>query len=155
MDTHQLHSSQLTQWVHNLPKAELHLHLEGAIPIEALWGLIQKYGGDPSVASKEELVGRLTYETFPDFIETWIWKNGFLRTYDDFQFIAESIARDLLRQNIIETYSKNNISDATINNENWGNRDNDKINHPNKDQKEIGSNDDEDGDWIMINNNGQ
>ena len=62
---------------------------------------------------------------------------------------------DLLRQNIIETYSKNNVSDATINNENWGNRDNDKINHPNKDQKETGSNDDEDGDWIMINNNGQ
>ena len=62
---------------------------------------------------------------------------------------------DLLRQNIIETYSKNNISDATINNENWGNRDNNKINHPNKDQKEIGSDDDEDGDWIMINNNGQ
>ena len=101
MDTHQLHSPQLTQWIHNLPKAELHLHLEGAIPIEALWGLIQKYGGDPSVASKEELVGRLTYETFPDFIETWIWKNGFLRTYDDFEFIAESIARDLLRQNIL------------------------------------------------------
>ena len=62
---------------------------------------------------------------------------------------------DLLRKNIIETYSKNNVSDTTINNENWGNRDNDKIKHPNKDQKETGSDDDEDGDWIMINNNGQ
>ena len=26
-----------------LPKAELHLHLEGAIPLPALWELVRKY----------------------------------------------------------------------------------------------------------------
>ena len=101
MVTHQSHNSQMVQWIHNLPKAELHLHLEGAIPLGALWELIQKYGGDPSTRTKEALAERLTYETFPDFIETWIWKNGFLRTYDDFQFIARAIAEDLLQQNIL------------------------------------------------------
>ena len=31
-----------------IPKIENHLHLEGAIPHETLWILIQKYGGDKS-----------------------------------------------------------------------------------------------------------
>ena len=93
--------SELRRWLDKLPKAELHLHLEGAIPLDALWALIQKYGGDPSVPTETHLRQRLTYSDFPDFIETWIWKNSFLRTYDDFSFIAEKVAQDLLRQNIL------------------------------------------------------
>ena len=88
-------------WLKIIPKAELHLHLEGAIPLEALWDLIQKYGGDPSVPDLVSLKSRLTYPNFPAFIEAWIWKNNFLRTYDDFLFIAEAVANDLVRQNII------------------------------------------------------
>ena len=48
----------------------------------------------------EALRERLTYPDFPAFIDSWIWKNGFLRTYDDFTFIAEAVAADLARQNI-------------------------------------------------------
>ena len=32
-------------WFQRVPKVELHLHLEGAIPRQALWELIRKYGG--------------------------------------------------------------------------------------------------------------
>lgn len=88
-------------WLHRIPKAELHLHLEGAIPLDALWELIVKYGGDESVPDRGSLKSRLTYPNFPAFIEAWIWKNNFLRTYDDFLFIAEAVANDLVRQNII------------------------------------------------------
>ena len=83
-----------------LPKAELHLHLEGAIPYDALWRLVQKYGGDASVPSREMLKRRFEYRDFPHFIETWAWKNQFLREYEDFTFIAEAVARDLVSQNI-------------------------------------------------------
>jgi len=34
-------------WYERVPKVELHLHLEGAIPLEALWELVQKYGTGP------------------------------------------------------------------------------------------------------------
>ena len=87
-------------WLAGLPKAELHLHLEGAIPLPALFELVQAAGGDPAVPTVEALRERLTYPDFPAFIETWIWKNSFLRTYDDFAFIAEAVAADLARQNI-------------------------------------------------------
>jgi adenosine deaminase len=87
-------------WYHRIPKAELHLHLEGAIPHETLWELLQKYGGDPQTPSLGDLEGRFTYSDFPHFTETWIWKNQFLREYDDFTFFAEAVARDLATQNI-------------------------------------------------------
>jgi adenosine deaminase len=87
-------------WLDRIPKVELHLHLEGAIPHNALWELVQKYGRDPSVPDLEALKRRFEYRDFAHFIETWVWKNQFLREYQDFTFIAEAVARDLARQNI-------------------------------------------------------
>ncbi|UCC63607.1 MAG: adenosine deaminase [Anaerolineae bacterium] len=87
-------------WFERVPKVELHLHLEGAIPLDALWELMEKHGGDPSVPDLEALEQKFEYRDFPHFIETWIWKNGFLREYQDFTFIAEAVARDLAGQKI-------------------------------------------------------
>jgi adenosine deaminase len=84
-----------------IPKVELHLHLEGAIPLNALWILCQKYGGDPSVPDQTSFEQRFTYKDFAHFIETWIWKNQFLREYEDFSFIAERVAVDLAAQNVV------------------------------------------------------
>ena len=87
-------------WYHLIPKVELHLHLEGAIPTEALWQLIQKYGGDPEVTNYDTLKNRFEYHDFDHFLQTWIWKNGFLREYEDFTLISEAVAQDLKSQNI-------------------------------------------------------
>jgi adenosine deaminase len=38
------------RWFERLPKVELHLHLEGAIPHDVLWELLSKYGGDLAMA---------------------------------------------------------------------------------------------------------
>jgi adenosine deaminase len=87
-------------WYQNLPKIELHLHLEGSIPYVALWQLVGKYGGDSEVPHIEALHDKFHFIDFPHFIDTWIWKNQFLREYEDFTFIAEAVARDLADQNI-------------------------------------------------------
>jgi adenosine deaminase len=83
-----------------IPKIELHVHLEGAIPHAALWEMVQKYGGDPETHTLGDMVKRFKYHDFPQFIRTWIWKNRFLREYEDFTFIAEAVARDMASQNI-------------------------------------------------------
>ncbi|MFC1996101.1 adenosine deaminase [Chloroflexota bacterium] len=88
------------KWYEQVPKVELHLHLEGAIPFDALWRLVTKYGGDPDIPDLVALQQRFEYRDFPHFIETWVWKNQFLREYEDFTFIAEAVARDLAAQNI-------------------------------------------------------
>jgi adenosine deaminase len=87
-------------WFGFLPKVELHLHLEGAIPYSVLWELVRKYGGDPAVPSLDALKERFVFRDFLHFLETWGWKNGFIREYDDFTLIAEAVARDLLSQNV-------------------------------------------------------
>ena len=87
-------------WFERVPKVELHLHLEGAIPHDALWELVKKYGGESSVPSLEALRNRFQFQDFPHFIQTWIWKNQFLREYEDFTFVAEAVAADLAAQNI-------------------------------------------------------
>jgi adenosine deaminase len=41
-------ASDPADWFERVPKVELHVHLEGAIPLDALWTLVRKYGGDPA-----------------------------------------------------------------------------------------------------------
>ncbi len=87
-------------WFDRVPKAEIHLHLEGAIPLEALYELVQKYGGDPAAQDLNALRRVFEYRDFWHFIEVWIWKNRFFREYEDFTFAAEAAARDWTSQNI-------------------------------------------------------
>jgi adenosine deaminase len=84
-----------------MPKAELHLHLEGAIPVPTLWELIEHHGGDPVIKSQQQLIDFYEYRDFAHFMETWVWMNTFLRTYDDFEFASEAVARHLVQQNIV------------------------------------------------------
>jgi adenosine deaminase len=99
-------------WLERLPKVELHLHLEGAIPHAALWELIQKYGGDSRVPRLADLPAVFRYRDFPHFIDTWIWKQGFLREYADFELIGRAVAADLARQRI--WYAEVHFSPADV-----------------------------------------
>ncbi len=61
----------MAELLETAPKVELHLHLEGAIPIDTLWDLLVKYGGDAEVPDPAALVARLRYRDIPHFIDTW------------------------------------------------------------------------------------
>jgi adenosine deaminase len=87
-------------WYDDIPKVELHVHMEGAIPHEALFALIEKYGGDPSVPDVASLTKRFAYTDFPQFIQAWLWKNQYLREYEDFTYFSELVARDMAAQGI-------------------------------------------------------
>jgi len=92
--------SKITSFLEGMPKTELHIHLEGSIPINAMWELVQKYNGTGEVKNIEELKNRFNYTDFPHFIETWRWKNKFIMEYEDFALIAEEFAKDMIAQNI-------------------------------------------------------
>ena len=84
-----------------MPKVELHLHLEGAIPLSTLWELIERHGGDETIRTPAQLVEWFTYRDFAHFMETWVWMIAFLRNYEDFTCAAEAVARSLAAQNIV------------------------------------------------------
>ncbi len=83
------------------PKVELHLHLEGAIPLPTLWEVIQSHGGDPEVRSLADLERSFVFRDFAHFIDRWWWMTGFLRSEDDFTHLAKAVARGLADQNIV------------------------------------------------------
>ena len=82
------------------PKIENHLHLEGAIPLDSLWELLKKYNGTKEIPDLKRLKEKFEYRDFNHFLEVWTWKNNFLREYDDFTFITDSVLTDLAGQNI-------------------------------------------------------
>ena len=51
-------------FIENMPKIELHLHLEGAFNFNFLYHLIEKYGGDPSVNSIQDLQKKFLFQDF-------------------------------------------------------------------------------------------
>lgn len=83
-----------------LYKVELHVHLEGAIPLPALWKLIKKYNYESKVGEFSKLEEKFQYKNIAQFFKIWNWKNKFLREYEDFEFIASEVAKDLAAQNI-------------------------------------------------------
>jgi len=85
----------------NMPKVELHLHLEGAFTFEYLFGLVQKYGGDPEVNSIDDLKKKFVFTDFQNFIKAWFWKNKFFRRPEDFEESVYQTIADLSKQKII------------------------------------------------------
>ncbi len=90
----------LRAFIANMPKAEIHLHLEGAIPIETLYGFARRAGARSGIGSIEDLKAKMAYRDFSHFIEVWTWKNTFIQGYADFETIAYEVLRSLSREHI-------------------------------------------------------
>jgi adenosine deaminase len=93
-------SEKLTEFARKIPKVELHLHLEGAIPLETLLAFIRRAGTEPDVRTVDELRRRLNYPDFQGFLDTWVWKNRFITEEDDFAGITYDVLADLHAQNV-------------------------------------------------------
>jgi len=81
-----------------LPKAELHLHLEGSIRPETAIELAARHG---TSLTKEEVAARYRYADFAGFIETFKWVTSFLRNPDDYALITKRLCEELVRQNVV------------------------------------------------------
>jgi aminodeoxyfutalosine deaminase len=81
-----------------LPKAELHLHLEGSIQPAAVCRLTARHGIE---MSEDEVRGRYSYTDFLGFIDAFKWVTSFLREPRDYALIAHDLAEQLLTQNVV------------------------------------------------------
>jgi len=88
-----------------LPKAELHLHLEGAIHDFALRTLLARYG---TTAAAQESPKGSSFRTFPEFLEAFKWVSSFLRAPEDYALVARDLAERLLEQKV--TYAEITLS---------------------------------------------
>jgi adenosine deaminase len=90
----------LREFARRIPKVELHLHLEGAIPLPTLLAFIQRSGLERHIRTVDDLRARLTYPDFQGFLDTWVWKNTFITAVDDFAGMAYDVLADLHAQNV-------------------------------------------------------
>lgn len=88
-----------SSFVLSLPKAELHLHLEGSIAPSTLVELRQRHGMDgASLAEVDELYN---YKDFSGFLTAFKDVTGHLRTPEDYELITYRLMERLRAQNIL------------------------------------------------------
>jgi aminodeoxyfutalosine deaminase len=81
-----------------MPKAELHVHLEGSLQPKTVRALAAKHGVS---ASTQEVVRRYAYHDFLEFIETFKWVSSLLRTPEDFALALHDLGEQVLAQNVV------------------------------------------------------
>jgi adenosine deaminase len=93
-------SPLLSDRILGLPKAELHLHLEGSIQPATVRALAALHG---VVMTEEDVRRRYSYRNFSEFIEAFKWVTSFLRDPPDYALIARDLAEHLLMQHVVYT----------------------------------------------------
>ena len=81
------------------PKAELHVHLEGAIQPATLLELARRNGVPLPADTVDGLRPWFTYRDFPHFAEIYLTITRCLKTADDYELIAHEFGAAMARQN--------------------------------------------------------
>jgi len=88
----------LPESIVSLPKAELHVHLEGSMQPKTVCALAARHG---VAVTEPEVRERYAYQNFTEFLETFKWVTSFLRDPQDYALIAEDLAEQLLSQGVV------------------------------------------------------
>ena len=86
-------------WLRGLPKAELHLHLEGTVTPETLVRLSQRHDEEPLTLEAARAV--YVYEDFQAFLMAFKAVSERLRTPEDFELITYEMIRSLAAQGVV------------------------------------------------------
>jgi adenosine deaminase/aminodeoxyfutalosine deaminase len=85
-------------WLRGLPKAELHLHLEGSITPETLVELSLR--NDPTSLTLADARGVYSYHDFPSFLLCFKAVTRRLHSPADYELITYNMLRDLAQQGV-------------------------------------------------------
>lgn len=85
-------------FIHQLPKAELHLHLEGAVEPATLLELRQRHGDACTLAETE---GLYRYTDFPSFLMAFKEVSAHLRGPEDYELLTYRLMQRLKEENVL------------------------------------------------------
>ena len=93
---------KLINFIQGMPKAEIHIHLEGAIQPETVLKLAKRHKKLDTLPSDsaEGLRRWFTFTDFPHFVEIYLTIQDLIRTADDFALLVYENGADMAAQNI-------------------------------------------------------
>jgi adenosine deaminase len=89
----------LAGYLRAAPKAELHLHLEGAVQPATALALARRNGATLPADTVEGLQAWFRFRDFAHFIAVYGAVSRCLRAAEDYELIAYELAQELARQN--------------------------------------------------------
>jgi aminodeoxyfutalosine deaminase len=93
-----MNPSLLPAAIASLPKAELHLHLEGSIQPATVCALTARHN---IPLTEDDVRRRYTYSDFAGFIDAFKWVTSFLREPRDYGLIARDLCEHLQTQGVV------------------------------------------------------
>jgi adenosine deaminase len=91
---------ELRTWLENVPKLELHVHLEGSMSVSTVSHLIERHGADASAIWPDGLPELFSFDGFPDFSRQFLFGLALIRSSDDLAEITDGLAATLAAQNV-------------------------------------------------------
>jgi adenosine deaminase len=88
-------------FIRGLPKAELHLHLEGTLEPELALRLARKHGVKLPYSTIEELRRSYQFTDLQSFLDIYLAASGVLRDEDDFHALTAAYLRQAHKQGIV------------------------------------------------------
>jgi adenine deaminase len=110
------------EFIRKLPKAELHVHIEGTLEPEMAFQLAKKHGIVLPYASVEELRAAYRFSNLQSFLDVYYAGAGVLRDADDFYELTLAYLRKAHAQGVVhteiffdpQTHSARGIALATV-----------------------------------------
>ena len=95
--------TDIQTFIQEMPKAEIHIHLEGAIQPETVLKLAQRHNMQDRLPSNDvnELRQWFQFTDFPHFIKIYLTIQDMLRTAEDFELIVYENGKEMAAQNIL------------------------------------------------------
>src|SRR5215831_18725969 len=92
--------SEIPAFIAALPKAELHMHLEGSLEPETLFALAQRNGVRLPYADAAALRRAYSFDSLQSFLDLFYLGLTVLRTGDDFYRMTEAYLARAARENV-------------------------------------------------------
>ena len=93
----------LSSIIRNIPKAELHLHIEGSLTPELMWRLAEKHSVSLPYASVEEIEAAYNFKDLQSFLDLYYAGAGVLRDEEDFFTLMWEYLSRCAEENIVHT----------------------------------------------------
>ena len=95
--------SEISSFIEGMPKAELHVHLEGTLEPELKFRLAGRNGLDLPFRSAAEMRAAYAFDDLPSFLAVYYEGMGVLQTEEDFYDLAMAYYRKAHSQNVVYT----------------------------------------------------